>query len=143
MLSRSRNALEMVRALRSILIVFLTENSALPISKRTRNRSNAKEYLNVSLAGNSILLIQSFGNDGDFEPPRPLAANSPRCEAMQIPQRRMSRILRSPEAANSPAGALPARPCDRLPTACPCLPILPQFHPRPVTCRPNYAILIL
>ncbi|MFA7366584.1 MAG: hypothetical protein WCY94_05625, partial [Synergistaceae bacterium] len=36
----SQNAFEMVRALMSILKVFLTENGALPISKRIRNGSS-------------------------------------------------------------------------------------------------------
>ena len=41
----SRNALEMVRALWIILIIFLTENGALPISKRTRNSADTMVYL--------------------------------------------------------------------------------------------------
>ncbi|MCE5202053.1 MAG: hypothetical protein LLF78_06045 [Synergistaceae bacterium] len=54
-----------------------------PISKRIRNSSNAKEFLNVSLTGNGILLIRgirerrgvgqdlgsrsgAYGNDGGW-----------------------------------------------------------------------------
>ena len=33
------------------------EAAGFPISKRIRNSSNAKEFLNVSLTGNGILLI--------------------------------------------------------------------------------------
>ena len=35
------------------------EAAGFPFSKRIRNSSNAKEFLNVSLTGNGILLIRS------------------------------------------------------------------------------------
>ncbi len=37
------------------------------ISERTRNSSNAMEFLNVSLTGNGILLIGALGKDVNFE----------------------------------------------------------------------------
>jgi len=64
---RSQNAFEMVRALWSILIVFLTENCALPISKRIRNGSSTMDYLKIFLTENCALPIGTLGDDGDLD----------------------------------------------------------------------------
>ncbi|MGE4446330.1 MAG: hypothetical protein AB7C92_06725, partial [Synergistaceae bacterium] len=45
---------------KEFLNVSLTGNGILLISKRTRNSSNAKDYFNVSLTGNGILLIRGI-----------------------------------------------------------------------------------